>query len=174
MSKKWYAVHTKPRWEKKVALLLGKSNISHYCPLNRVLRQWSDRRKLVYEPLFKSYVFVHISDAEHKTVRCFDGVINFVYWLGRPAVIKEVEIEAIKHFLEEYNAVLLEKASVNVNDEVRIVSGPLIEQEGTVILVSNNKVKVTLPSLGYTMIAEINKSEVEVVVRRANKGAVGL
>ena len=61
--KKWFVVYTIPRWEKKVALLLQQKGIEHYCPLNKVTRQWSDRRKIVVEPLFKGYVFVKVSEA---------------------------------------------------------------------------------------------------------------
>ncbi|MEO7049924.1 MAG: transcription termination/antitermination NusG family protein, partial [Ferruginibacter sp.] len=92
MKKTWYAVYTKSRCEKKVASLLAKKKVEHYCPLNRVVKQWSDRRKLVFEPLFTSYVFVKATDAEMATIRQTNDVINFVYWLGRPAVIKDTEI----------------------------------------------------------------------------------
>lgn len=161
--KRWYAVHTKPRWEKKVASLLDDIHITRYCPLNRVVRQWSDRKKIIQEPLFKSYVFVQISSKEHLAVRKVDGVINFVYWLGKPAIIRDVEIEIIRQFLKEYSNVQIERSSINVNDVVRIIRGPLLEQEGTVVLVKNNRVKVALPSLGYVMSAEVEKSDVEVI-----------
>jgi transcription antitermination factor NusG len=161
--KKWYAVYTKPRWEKKVTSLLNKVNIISYCPLNRVVRQWSDRKKVVLEPLFYSYVFVQISEAEKVSVRQIDGVINFVCYLGKPAIIKEAEIEVIQQFLNEHKNVQLEKINVNVNDIVRIISGPLMEQKGSVVLVKGNKVKITLPSLGYIMFAEIEKSNVEII-----------
>jgi len=169
MKKKWYAILTKPRWEKKVAALLDKNNISNYCPLNRVVRQWSDRKKVVSEPLFKSYVFVQVSDLEQVVVRRIDGVINFVYWLGKPAVIRDDEIETIQRFLMDYTSVQVEKVDVNVNDMVRIVNGPLTKQEGVVILTTNNKVKVVLPTLGYAMIAEIRKSDVELIKSKENK-----
>ncbi|HMJ47328.1 MAG TPA: transcription termination/antitermination NusG family protein, partial [Ferruginibacter sp.] len=57
MNKKWYVVYTRPRWEKKVAATLDERGVENYCPLNRVNRQWSDRKKVVLEPLFKGYVF---------------------------------------------------------------------------------------------------------------------
>lgn len=161
--KKWYAVYTKPRWEKKVASLFSENNITNYCPINRVVRQWSDRKKIVYEPLFKPFVFVQITDKEFTAVRMIHGVVNFVSWLGKPARIKDEEIEAIKRFLKDYTNVQLKTVKINVNDTVRIVRGPFVEQEGNVVLVKNKKVKVTLPSLGYVMIAEVETDDVEVV-----------
>ena len=61
-NKYWYAVYTRPRWEKKVASLLDDKDIVHYCPLNKVTRQWSDRKKVVMEPLFKGYIFVQVTE----------------------------------------------------------------------------------------------------------------
>ena len=102
MTPKWYAVYTKPRWEKKVAILLQQKGIESYCPLNKVRRRWSDRMKTLEEPLFKSYVFVQITEGDRTAVRMTDGVINFVYWNGKPAIIKEKEIATIRKFLDEF------------------------------------------------------------------------
>lgn len=162
-NKKWYAVYTRPRWEKKVADLLVKKHIENYCPLNKVIRQWADRKKLVLEPLFTSYVFVHAEIAEHLAIKQTDGIMNFVYWLGQPAVIRDEEIDAIKEFLDEYRNVQLEKINVNMHDRVRISSGPLMAREGDVIEVRNRTVKVQLPSLGYAMTAEVEKGNVEII-----------
>ena len=159
--KNWYAVYTKPRWEKKVAELLSRKKIENYCPLNRVHRQWSDRKKIVLEPLFKSYVFVRISDNGQLAVRQTDGILNFVYWLGKPAVVRNEEIDMIKRFLNEHENVKLEKSMVNLNDKVRILNGPLMLQEGNVMEIKHKTVKVLLPSLGYSMVAEIEKANLE-------------
>jgi transcription antitermination factor NusG len=163
MEMKWHAVYTKPRWEKKVDDLLTRKEIESYCPLNRVQRQWSDRKKIVYEPLFTSYVFVHVQEKQLAGLRKVDGIINLVYWLGKPAVIRDQEIEIIKRFLGEFTNVHLEKKPVNVNDMVRVTSGLLMEHEGQVVAVKNKTVKVLLPSLGYRMVAELETSKVEVI-----------
>jgi transcription antitermination factor NusG len=89
--------------------LLTNKGIESYCPLNKVRRQWSDRIKVVEEPLFKSYVFVRVSEESRTDVRMTDGVINFVYWDGKPALIKDREIQAIKLFLDEHEHVNLVK-----------------------------------------------------------------
>ena len=167
-SKKWFAVYTKPRWEKKVTDLLVKENIIAYCPLNRVLRQWSDRKKLIYEPLFTCYVFVQVSMGEINKVKSIYGIINFVCWLGKPAIIKDEEIEVIKRFLNEHENVNLEKAEVNVNDVVRITSGPFMQSEGSILAVLKKKVKVYLPTLGYAMVAEIEKTNLKVVKKASS------
>jgi len=160
---KWYALYTKPRWEKKVAEVLFRKKIENYCPLNKVLRQWSDRKKIVLEPLFASYVFVKAAEKNHSEIRKMDGIINFVYWLNKPAIIRDEEIESIKDFLKEHANVRLEKTSVNINDRVRITRGALMEYEGQVIDIKNSTVKVILPSLGYMMVAEVEKKNIKVI-----------
>jgi transcription antitermination factor NusG len=100
---------------------------------------------------------------EQLPVRVTDGVINFVYWLGKPAVVRNDEILAIKEFLNDYKNVRLEKTNVNLNDTVRVISGPLIMQKGQVVSVKNKTVKVILPSLGYMMQAEIETSNLEII-----------
>lgn len=151
--KTWYVVYTRSRWEKKVAVLFTRKGIENFCPLNRVLRQWADRRKMVEEPLFRSYVFVHIEEADHLAVQRTEGVVDFVYWLGKPAVVKSEEIAAIRQYLNNSYALSLEKMEVNVNDTVRITSGALVQQEGSVLEVQNSTIKILLPSLGYAIIA---------------------
>ena len=163
MNRRWYAVYTKPRWEKKVSELLSKKKLENYCPLNRVVKQWADRRKIVHEPLFHCYVFVHATEAEHVPIKQTDGVLSFVHWIGKPAVIRQEEIDTLKTFLHQYEDVKLEKIQVNVNDRVKINSGPLMWMEGEVVEVKNKTVKVFLPSLGYAMTAEVRTSEVEVL-----------
>lgn len=161
--KHWYAVYTRPKWEKKVADLLTRKNIENYCPINKVERQWSDRKKIVHEPLFTSYVFVNITETQLWEVRQVDGVINFVFFLAKPAVIRNEEIYAIKDFLEKHDNVKLDKTTVNLNDNVRITDGAFIHLEGNVLELRHKTIVVVLPSLGYNLVAEIQKSHIKVL-----------
>ncbi len=167
ITKKWYVVYTRPRWEKKVSDIFSRKKIEHYCPLNRVIRQWSDRKKIVTEPLFGFYVFVQIDQHEQSQVRLTEGVVNFVYWLGKPAVVRNEEIQAIREFLNDYRDVRLEKTAVNLHDVVRVIGGPLVMQKGQVVSVKNRTVKVILPSLGYMMQAELETANVEIITGEA-------
>ena len=159
-TKKWYALYTKPGCEKRVSNLLSRKNIENFCP---VKRQWNGRKKVVLEPLFNSYVFIQITEAEMPIVRSTDTVVNFVYWLGKPAVINHEEIEIMKRFMNEYANVKLEKIPLDVNGRVRIIGANPADSKANIASVKNNTVKIILPSLGYMMIAEIEKSNVEVI-----------
>jgi len=162
-SRKWHAVYTKPRWEKKVNALLMAKGIATYCPLNRIRKRWSDRIKIVEEPLFKSYVFVHVSAAEISRVRMTNGVLNYVYWDGKPAVIKNQEIATIKKFMNEYEQVEARPVLVHPNQKVRIDGGLLMNREGIVQKVMHNKVEVIIESLGYSLVATLDKKNVQPV-----------
>ena len=157
--KKWLAIYTRPRWEKKVNQLLQQKGLESYCPLNKVRRKWSDRMKTVEEPLFKSYVFVKVSEEDRAAVRLTTGAINFVYWNGKPAVIKEKEISAIKRFLNEYEFVEARPLELKVNQRVRITNGTLMDQEGKVLDIRNKTAKVAIDSLGYILIAYIDRTK---------------
>jgi len=159
LSSKWLAVYTRPRWEKKVNQLLIEKGLESYCPLNKVRRKWSDRVKVVEEPLFKSYVFVKVNDEDRSAVRMTNGAINFVYWNGKPAVIKEKEIIAIRRFLDEYENVEARPVDLKVNQRVRITSGTMMDNEGKVLDVRHKTVKVAIDSLGYILVAYIDRTK---------------
>ncbi|MBK7561781.1 MAG: UpxY family transcription antiterminator [Chitinophagaceae bacterium] len=159
LSRKWLAVYTRPRWEKKVNQLLMEKGLESYCPLNKIRRKWSDRVKIVEEPLFKSYVFVKVDDNDRATVRMTNGAVNFVYWDGKPAVIKEKEITAIKRFLDEYENVEARPMELKVNQRVRVTNGTLMDQEGKVLDVRHKTARVAIDSLGYILIAYIDRTK---------------
>jgi len=157
----WYALYTKRGCEKKVANLLSRKNIENYCPLKRHL---NGRKKVMLEPLFDSYVFVKLPDAaDLQKIRVTDSVVNFVYWLGKPAVIQAEEIEIMKRFINEYASVKLEKIPMDVNGKVKVIGIPQAENKVNLASVKNNTVKILLPSLGYMMLAEVEKSNVEMI-----------
>lgn len=160
---KWYAVYTRPRWEKKVAENLTKSGFENYCPINKVIRQWSDRKKTVLEPLFKGYVFVRVDEKQKWSIRSVDGVINYVHWLGKPAVIRDDEIDNIRRFLNEFSDVEVENRSVVVQSEVRVKQGLFMNYKGVVLEVLGNRAVVRIDSLGMQLSAHFDRRNLEVI-----------
>ncbi len=159
-TRNWYAVYTKPRWEKKVHALLEERGLISYCPYNKIRKRWSDRYKIINEPLFKSYVFVNIPDNEMEKVRIIPGVVNFVYWNGKPAVIKEKEITTIKRFLNDYEFVEVENVKIELNQRVKILNGVLMDREGIITRAKKNKVELVLESLGFRLTAQLTKTDI--------------
>jgi len=154
--KKWYAIYTKPRWEKKVDRLIKEKGIESWCPTQKLERQWSDRKKIIEDPLFRSYVFVHIGIAQKLEVLIVDGVLNFVHYLGKPAVIKDDEIQLIKKYLNEEEAKIsiISVEGFKEKMKVTINHGVFMDNVGTVIKGNKKKVYVQLESLGQIMIVE--------------------
>lgn len=157
----WLVLYTKPRWEKKVNAALVKKGIESYCPLNKVRRQWSDRIKIIEEPLFKSYIFVRVEEAMKTEVRYIDGVLNFVYWNGKPAVVRDDEIIQIKRFMSEYDEVEVKAIEVRPADEVVVNAGVMMGASGRIIRVmGNNIVEVRIDSLGFVLTAKFDRKNV--------------
>lgn len=161
--KKWYAIYTRPRWEKKVHQLLVDKGIESYCPLNKVKRQWSDRVKKIDEPLFKSYVFVRVLEEEKTSVRMTNGVVNFIYWLGKPAVITNKDIEIIQRFLGDYEEVELEALELSPQDKVKVKLGVFTNEVAEVLKVGKKKVEVRIESLRYKLVAWVEKNKLELI-----------
>jgi transcription antitermination factor NusG len=153
----WYAVYTKSRTEKKVTMRLQEAGIEAYCPVNKREKQWSDRKKITEEPLFRSYVFVNIDlDQQGSIVRRTLGVVNFVYWLNKPAVIQDDEILAIQQFLSEHAAFEVFGNTLQVGDFITIDAGALKGQKAEVVGVKNrHEVRLRIDSLGFELVARV-------------------
>lgn len=154
----WYAVYTKPRWEKKVFGSLTAAGVEAYCPLSKVRRKWSDRFKVVELPLFSSYVFVRIPENEVNRIRQVSGIINFVYWNGKPGIVKDEEILSIRRFLNEFTEVSAVQMDIKPRSKVIISKGAMMGKEAVVGRVLHNIVELEIVSLGYKLVAKVEKS----------------
>lgn len=165
MQKNWYLVYTKPKCEKKVAALLTKRKIENFCPQNRTQVKQIRKSKMVDQPLFSSYVFVYVEEGKVSYIRNFENILNLVYWKGQPAIIKEDEIAIIKDFINDHNDIRIEKTFVDEKDSAKIIDRPGYTIDGNLLTLKNRSIKVNLPSIGYTLIAEVDRDE-EVIGRQ--------
>jgi transcription antitermination factor NusG len=155
--KQWFAIYTKPRWEKKVHSKLLEKGVESWCPVQKKESQWSDRKKIIDDPLFKSYVFVHIaSEEERLQVLTTNGVLRFIHYLKKPAVIRDEEIDIIRSYLLEKNVTITVEnlRQFSENNKVVIRKGVFMDAEGTVIKGGTKKVYVRLESLEQLLIVE--------------------
>ncbi len=162
MEIKWHVVYTKPNCEKKITEILTRKKIENYCPLNRVSRSGTQSNKVYQVPLFSSYVFVKVSKLQYQQLRQVEGIINLLYWMGNPVIIKESEIDMVKFFLNEHVNVEVEKTGVGINDTLSIVNGSLKVQHEDVVSVRKKKSTIGLPTLGYKMVGEFETPNVNV------------
>ncbi|MFG4004732.1 UpxY family transcription antiterminator [Flavobacterium aquidurense] len=149
--KNWYVVYTKPKWEKKVAEKLIEVGIECYCPLITQMRQWSDRKKAIEVPLFNSYVFVQLEDGNRNSVFQVSGVVRYLFWLGKPAIVKDGEIEIIKTSLKAPNISDISVTSIQVGDRIKLETGAFSNQDAIVQEISNTYYTLVLESLGCVL-----------------------
>ncbi|MBS7255441.1 UpxY family transcription antiterminator [Flavobacterium branchiicola] len=147
----WYVIYTKPKWEKKVAEKLNQAGIECYCPLITQVKQWSDRKKKIEVPLFNSYVFVQLNDTDRNSVFEVAGVIRYLFWLGKPAIVKDEEISIIKSSLSSPNISEVSVATIQVGDKIKLESGVFSNQEAIVQEVSKTHYILILESLGCVL-----------------------
>lgn len=131
-NKQWLVLYTKPRNEKKVAERLANKGFEIYCPLIKTLRQWSDRKKKVEIPMFTSYVFINVDEKQRQEALHDPGAMNYVYWLGKPAVVRNSEIEAFRNIVEKGEEVVVEGARMEKGEFIEIQEGPFKGMTGVV------------------------------------------
>lgn len=145
--KNWFVIYTKPQQELKVSDQLNTIGIEAYCPYKEEVRQWSDRKKKVLVPLIKSYVFVRIDYQNRLQVFNSPGVVRYLFWLGKPAIVYDSEINALKESLSKpYTSIKVE--TLVPGQRMVITSGPFNDKEGTIVKVSSKYVTVALDQLG--------------------------
>lgn len=143
----WFALYTRPKNEKKVTEQLINLGIEAYCPMVTQMKQWSDRKKKVETPLISSYVFVNLEEKERNKVFDAFGVVRYLYWLGKPAIIKEEEIVALKEGLKGI-LTSVEVEGIQPGDTISISKGPFQGKVGVVSQVEKNKIRLVLKELG--------------------------
>lgn len=147
----WYVVYTKPKWEKKVASQLNLKGINCYCPLKTEIKQWSDRKKKVEIPVFNSYLFVQIEDKNRNKVFEVTGVVRYLFWLGKPAIVRDEEIAILKKWLSSTDDFQISVDPFMIGDIVELKSGPFISQKAKVQEVNKTHYVLVLESLGCVL-----------------------
>ena len=144
---KWYVIYTKRNFEIRVAKALNSIGINAYCPVFKQIKQYSDRKKKVEKPLLPSYVLVNISDKDRVNVFSIPGVIRYLFWLGKPAIVRDEEIELLKNELQGcYD--LPELTNLKKGKDYLIPYGPFKGYEGKILNLSKNKLRLELKNIG--------------------------
>lgn len=154
----WYVVYTKPKWEKKVAERLNGIGVVAYCPLVAKERQWSDRKKVVNVPLFNSYIFVQIEEQDRNRVFEIPGAVRYLFWLGKPATVRDSEIEIIQNWLSAPATYEVSLDQWKKGDKIVLESGPFVNQSAFIQEVKPNHYVLILESLGCVL--KVDKKEI--------------
>lgn len=147
----WYVLYTKSRTEIKTEGRLNDLGIEVYCPVITEIHQWSDRKKKVIVPLFKSYVFVRMEEKNCNLVFDVPGVVSYLFWLGERAVVKDEEINVIRQWLESDEVDGAKVEALSAGDRITISKGAFKDQEAIIKEVGKKTMRLILPSLGCVL-----------------------
>lgn len=162
--KSWYALYVRSRAEKQVASYLHNTGFEVYLPLTKILRQWSDRKKWVEEPLFRSYIFVHIGPAEYFDVLNTQGVVRYVSFESKAVAIPPLQIEAIRQFVESGEELPDVELTLKPGSLIDIIIGPMKGIRGELLeMMGKKKVKIEIEGLGQSVFLEVPASHIKPV-----------
>ena len=144
----WYVIYTKPKWEKKVSEQLLHYGVNCYCPLITKIQHYSDRKKKVVVPLFNHYVFVQLEEKDKNIVFLSPGVVRYLFWLGKHAIVKDHEITTLKNWLEKGDSSKITLAPYQIGETIQLRSGPFSDQKAIVKEITSKHYILVLESLG--------------------------
>ena len=158
----WQVVYTKSRAEKKAHRILTEQGIESFLPVQRQLRQWSDRKKWVEAVVVPGYLFVRISQLEYDQVLQSDHIVSFIRFNGRPAVIRDQEIQQLKQMLsQDFNPVEFSCEQLEPGKNVTVVAGPLAGLKGKLIkMLGRNKISIEMEEIGCRFTVEISAEDI--------------
>jgi transcriptional antiterminator RfaH len=168
-AKRWFAMYTHSRAEKKVQESLVRLGVEVYLPIKRELRQWSDRKKWVETPIINSYIFVRIEESQMKLVYTVPGLVGYVNSKGKPAVIPDMEMEAMRRTVDGKLEYSIEQQTIRKGETIRMMSGPLQGVEGVITdIKGKTKLCITVSHVGFVLVVDIENFLYEKVLG-ANK-----
>lgn len=149
----WYVAYTIPNRERKIHLELQKQNIRAYLPMQRVIRQWSDRKKELKTPMFPSYVFINTTEKIRPALYGIQGILKFVAFNGKPVIISDDEISQIMQF---ENALLTVDRNLIRGDNVIVTNGPFTGLKGNLFCKrGKERFEIILKSISQSLHLEV-------------------
>ena len=162
--KNWYALYTRPRYEKRTAVELKHLGIEFYLPLVKTLRVWSDRKKWVEIPLFSSYLFIKTEEGELYKALAFYGAVRIVSFEGKPVVIPEKQIDEIKMILSSEIKAEPVDVKIPAGSKVEIIRGPLIGIIAEMVQYNNkHKIIIRMNQLEKSFEIQIPRNHVRII-----------
>ena len=158
---RWYPFYTRSRFEKKAYDNLVKKGFEVYLPLKKSERQWSDRKKIVEMPLFSSYIFVRVPQYQIYDVLQINGIVRFIVFNGRPAIVRDSEIELIRKILSEKTEFEVVDGIIKEGAEITLTSGPFKGYAGRVIKRSGkSKIVIEIESINKSLLVTVDVSNI--------------
>jgi transcription antitermination factor NusG len=152
----WKVVYTRSNFEKKAHQLLSQSGLHSFCPVITIKRKWADRYKLIEKPLFPSYLFVYVNAAEEYQVLATTGILSYINFCGKPAIMPDEDINRINGILSSYTEIeTINSRKLSVGDKVLINQGFKAGSQAEVLEVEEKTVLLILNQLDCALVAKI-------------------
>lgn len=153
----WMVLYTRSKWEKKVDKLLKDQNITSYCPLVKTNKKWVDRTKVMDIPLFSSYLFVHARHRDLDTIVQTAGVVTYITFCGKPAIIRDQEIDNIRNIVSKYHDIeTVSLTNLSIGDDAIITNGPFATHQGAVQQINGKSVLLVLKTMNCALTVKID------------------
>jgi len=160
MKKVWYLIYVKEKKELKVSSVLNSKHIENFCPFN--LRQNSGffQNKTYHEPLLPGYIFSRLEESEIDKIKQMRNVISFVYWKNELITVPDEYITTLRRFCNKYRDITVKRFIIEKTQEIKPRK-----------LVLETTSEIILPKLGYSMVADINKTNnnLSVIIKQSAK-----
>ena len=158
ITKKWIVVYTKPRHEKIVSKKLIQKNYQIYLPIIKQRRKWSDRKKWVELPLFKSYLFIKTELNNTLPILKTKGIIKIVKFGESIAIVKNNSIRSIQLMLDGGYIPKITDYFIK-GDNVVVKDGPLKDIQGEVVRIDGkDRLIIRIDSIQHSLSIKINRS----------------
>lgn len=167
---RWYAIYTKSRNEKKVSEKLTEQNIQHFLPLHKILKQWSDRKKWVEEPLFKSYLFVFIGIEDYYEVLKTEGVVTFVKFGGKIEHVDDRQIAMVRQLLGSGEELEISYENFELGDIVQVKQGPMMGMVGNLVDIhGNHKLVISIDIISQNLLVKVPKAHTKKLSKKESE-----
>lgn len=142
--------------EKKIGERLAQMGIESFVPIQKEMRQWSDRRKMVERVVIPMMIFVHVTPEERSQVLTLSSVSRYMVLRGTsiPAVIPDAQMDKFRFMLDySETSVSMSNETFAPGEWVKVIKGPLCGLEGELVTLNGaSKVVVRLDMLGCAQV----------------------
>lgn len=160
----WYVAYTRPRQEKSTQKEIADMGIEAYVPLRKTIKKWSDRKKMVEEPLLRSYIFIHANESERVRAIEAQGAVRYIFFSGQPAIARDRDIQFLKRLLQEEADFDVQTDHIPKGTEVEVVAGLFIGHRGELVdYLNRSRVVLRFEQAGFALTTNIAVQDVRPV-----------
>ena len=162
-NKQWYVLYVNVKHEKKVFNKLCEQKIEGYLPLVKTVKQWSDRKKSIEEPLFTGYVFVKLLPHELDKPLYIKGVLNYLCFGKQKAIVQPSEIDSLKYLTQNGYNLSIDEGNIKIGSKVKLLLSSFKDKTATVQSINNESAIVYFESLRQNLKVKAPVSALEII-----------